>query len=212
MSLRRILENVKDELTKKEKARETTYTDLRRAISNSKQAILFVHQEKLDEAKKLVRKAKHLIANARTKTKMHPELVSTGLFSAALQEYSEANILLSLVTESKYVSPSEIGVPPDDYVLGLSDVIGECRRLALDSLRKGNFEIAEKNLKIMDEIYVETMGMDESYMQVSGLRRKSDVARKIIEATRGDITQEARRNALETQMERLEKILKERHM
>jgi translin len=57
----------------------------------------------------------------------------------------------------------------------------------------------------MDEIYVELMALDEAYMLVPGLRRKSDVARRIIEATRGDITQEVRRKSLEDYLRRFEK-------
>jgi translin len=127
------------------------------------------------------------------------------MFSAALQEYSEANIFLNLVQESRFLTPDEIKVPSADYVLGLADVIGECRRLALDELREGNVKKAENSLQLMDEIYTELMGLDESYMLVRDLRRKNDVARRIIEATRGDVTQEIRRSMLEKQLSRLEK-------
>jgi predicted translin family RNA/ssDNA-binding protein len=41
-------------------------------------------------------------------------------------------------------------------------------------------------------------------MLVPGLRRKSDVARKVIEITRGDITQEVRRKSLEDYLKRFE--------
>jgi predicted translin family RNA/ssDNA-binding protein len=60
-------------------------------------------------------------------------------------------------------------------------------------------------LKTMDEIYIELMAMDEAYMLVPGLRRKCDVARRIIEATRGDITQEVRRKSLENYMKQFER-------
>jgi len=50
--------------------------------------------------------------------------------------------------------------------------------------------------------------MDEAYMLVPGLRRKCDIARKIIETTRGDVTHEARRQSLEKHMRRLEKLEK----
>ena len=62
----------------------------------------------------------------------------------------------------------------------------------------------------MDEIYSELMAMDEAYMLVPGLRRKCDVARKIIEATRGDVTQEIRRSMLEKYLKRFEKLAKRR--
>ncbi|MEM2975421.1 MAG: hypothetical protein QW821_03270, partial [Candidatus Bathyarchaeia archaeon] len=61
-------------------------------------------------------------------------------------------------------------------------------------------------LKVMDEIYTELMAMDEAYMLVPGLRRKCDVARKIIETTRGDVTHEVRRQSLENYMRRFEKL------
>jgi predicted translin family RNA/ssDNA-binding protein len=56
----------------------------------------------------------------------------------------------------------------------------------------------------MDEIYIELMAMDEAYMLVPGLRRKCDVARRIIETTRGDVTQEVRRKALENYLKQFE--------
>jgi translin len=95
-------------------------------------------------------------------------------------------------------------------VLGLADVIGELRRRALDALREGNVSKGEECLQLMDEIYIELMAMDESYMLVVGLRRKCDVARKIIEITRGDVTQEMRRSQLENYLKRFEKQAKRR--
>src|SRR4030042_5667795 len=126
------------------------------------------------------------------------------MFTAALQEYSEANILLSLIQESRFVTPNEVNVPAVDYVLGLADVIGEYRRLALDALRERDCEKGEECLKTMDEIYIELTSLDEAYMLVPGLRRKCDVARRIIETTRGDVTQEGRRQSLEVYLKRFE--------
>jgi predicted translin family RNA/ssDNA-binding protein len=42
---------------------------------------------------------------------------------------------------------------------------------------------------------------------ISGLRRKCDVARRVIEATRGDVTAEVRRSILNNAMRELQKIL-----
>jgi translin len=127
------------------------------------------------------------------------------MFSAALQEYSEANIFLGLIEESRFFTSKEINVPSVDYVLGLADVVGEYRRLALDALREGDAEKGEKCLKTMDEIYIELMALDEAYMLVPGLRRKCDVARRIIESTRGDVTQEVRRKSLENYLKHFER-------
>jgi translin len=185
--------------------RENAQKQMRKATSLSKQAILMIHQKRLKEAKNFVEKASELLSRLNKASATNPEIIYTGLFDAALQEYSEASIFLVMIEESRLVTPKEINVPSIDYVLGLADVIGEYRRLALDALRGGDTEKGEQCLKIMDEIYIELMAMDEAYMLVPGLRRKCDIARKIIETTRGDITQEVRRSTLEKYLKRLER-------
>lgn len=210
LSLKLVLKAVKIELKKKEKVRENAQDDMRKTTSLSKQAILYIHQKKMGEAKKLIGKAKEIILNLSKTSEAYPEIVHGGLFDAARQEYSEANIFLKLIEESRFATPEEIGVPSIDYVLGLADVIGEYRRLALDALREGDAKKGENCLQTMDEVYVELMALDEAYMLVPGLRRKCDVARRIIETTRGDITQEVRRNALEKHLRQLERIVKKK--
>jgi translin len=204
-TLKSILKEVKEELTQKDKVRENAHQNMRKATSLSKQAILLMHQKKHEEARKQIDKAKEIISKLQGLAKEHADIVYGGMFSAALQEYSEANILLRLIQESRFVTPDEVNVPAVDYVLGLADVIGEYRRLALDALREGDAEKGEECLKTMDDIYIELMAMDEAYMLVPGLRRKCDIARRIIEATRGDITQEVRRKVLENHLKQLEK-------
>jgi translin len=209
-TLKTILSETRKELMRKDKVRETTYTDLRKTMSLSKQAILLVHQKRLKEARKLIEKARRTISRVNNISATHPSIIYSGLYSDAMQEYSEANIFLKLIQESRFITPKEIDAPSDDYVLGLADVIGELRRAALDALREGDTKKGEQHLQTMDQIYIELMAMDESYMLVSGLRRKCDVARKIIEITRGDVTQEIRRNELEKHLKQFEKHAKNR--
>jgi translin len=209
-TLKSVLNVVRKELILRDELREKSQGDMRKMTSLSKQAILFIHQKRLEEAEKLVARAGETLSNLWGTSAAHPDIIYTGLFSAALQEYSEANIFLRLVEESKFLTPKEIQVPSTDYVLGLADVIGECRRLVLDALREGNTETAENCLHTMDQIFIELMGMDETYMLVPGLRRKCDIARKLIEITRGDVTQEIRRSLLEEHLKQVEKSLRKR--
>jgi translin len=188
----------------KNQIREETHESMRKATSLSKQSILLVHQKRLNEAEEMVESAKEKIASLQTQAKQYPEIIYGGMLSAALQEYSEANIFLVLVREGRFVTPSEINVPSVDYVLGLADVIGEYRRLALDNLRVGSVEKGERCLQIMDEVFIQLLALDEAYMLVPGLRHKSDIARRIIESTRGDITLEVRRKSLEDELKRFE--------
>jgi translin len=204
-TLKTILREVKKELVQKNKMRENAQESMRKVTSLSKQAILLIHQKRLEEAKKLVESSKEAISRLQGLAKEYPQIIYSGMFSAALQEYSEANIFLGLIEESRFFTSKEINVPSVDYVLGLADVVGEYRRLALDALREGDAEKGEKCLKTMDEIYIELMALDEAYMLVPGLRRKCDVARRIIESTRGDVTQEVRRKSLENYLRRFER-------
>jgi translin len=203
-SLKTVLKKVRADLTKKDAIREKAHENMRKATSLSKQAILLIHQKRLNEAKKSLADAKDIAVGLQTLANECPEIVYGGMFSAALQEYSEANIFLNLIAEARFVSPEDINVSSTDYVLGLADVVGEFRRLALDALREGDAKKGEKCLETMDEIFIELLALDEAYMLVPGLRRKSDIARRIIETTRGDITQEVRRKSLEDYLKRFE--------
>jgi translin len=196
-SLENVISQIKTDLMANNEVREETHESMRKATSLSKQAILLIHQKRLSDAEQMVTNAKEIISSLQTKAEECPEIIYGGMFSAALQEYSEANILLVLVKENRFITPAEINVPSVDYVLGLADVIGEYRRLALDSLRDGEVDRGVRCLEIMDQVFIQLLALDEAYMLVPGLRHKSDIARRIIESTRGDITLEVRRKSLE---------------
>lgn len=186
----------------KNQLREETHENMRKATSISKQVILLIHKKKFDDAAKMVGNAKEIISILQGQTNEYPEIIYGGMFSAALQEYSEANIFFTLVKESRFVTPTEINVPSVDYVLGLADVIGEYRRLVLDNLREDQVEKAVQCLEVMDQIFIELLSLDEAYMLVPGLRHKADIARRIIESTRGDVTIEVRRKSLENYLKK----------
>jgi translin len=202
--LENVLREVKNELLQKNSIREETQESMHKATSLSKQAILLIHQKKYGEAEKFIADAKDKISSLQALSKDYPDIIYGGMFSAALQEYSEACIFLVLVRESRFVTPAEINVPSTDYVLGLADVIGEYRRLALDNLREGEVKKGEECLETMDQVFIQLLALDEAYMLVPGLRHKSDIARRIIETTRGDVTLEIRRKSLEDQLKKFE--------
>lgn len=206
--LKIILRDAKKELMKKNKVREKTQKSMRKAQRLSKQAILRIHRKKILEAETLIENAKEIIIELQSMSKDYPDIIFTGMFSDVLQEYSEANIFLGLSQNKRFITPRELNVPFVEYILGLVDVIGEYRRFSLDAIREDLVEKSEKYLLKMEEIYLELLAMDEAYMLVSGLRRKCDVARKIIEITRGDITQEVRRKSLEKYLREAEKTKK----
>ena len=204
MNLKSLLDELQKELKSREKVKEEVQKIMRKATQLSKRAIVLIHQKRMDESRKLLDEAKSLFKSLRKLCGQYPDLFYMGMVNAAFQEYAEANILLGLIENGSFVSPVEIDVPAVDYILGLADVIGELRRQALDALRSGDLAYAEKCLQIMENIYLELMAMDEGFLLVPGLRRKCDVARRIIETTRGELTVEARRSSLEKAIRKLE--------
>ena len=208
MSLKSLLAEIQEELKKREKAKEKVQNIMRKATRLSKQAIFLIHRKHMKEAKDLLSEAKSLFKQLHRICKKYPDMFYSGMVNAAFQEYAEASILAELIEKERFPAPSEIEVPIADYVMGLADVIGEFRRQALDALREGNLLHAEKCLEIMETIYTELIAMEDGYILVPGLRRKCDVARRIIETTRGEVTVEARRSSLEKAIKNLEKKLK----
>ena len=208
VSLKATLNKIQEELNAREEVREAVQKDMRKATRLSKQAIQVTHQERFDDAKTLLQEAKSLFVKLQETAKSYPYIVYIGAVDAAFEEHAEACILLTLIQENRFVTPEEAGVPITPYILSLGDVIGELRRRALNLIRKGEVEKAEKCLEMMEHIYNELTALDDAYIIVKGLRRKGDVARHLIEVTRGDITIEVRRNALEKSISKLEKTIK----
>ena len=207
MSLKEILEKIQEELSAREEIREEIHKDMRKATRLSKQAIQVTHQERFDDAEAMLEEAKKFFIKLHERAKDYPYLLYSGAVGAAFEEHAEAKILLTLIQEDRFVNPKEIKVPFTSYVLALGDVIGELRRRVLDLIRKGNVDAAEKTLGRMEQIYSELTALDDAYVIVNGLRRKGDVARRLIEITRGDITSEVRRSALERSISKLEKTI-----
>ena len=209
MSLRKIMTQIDGELKERDETRRALYESMRKATRLSKKAIHLVHKEKLEKAKELLTEAYNRLSEIKKLSDPHKHLAHTGAVDSAFQEYTEAKIFISLVENDRIPHKNEIEVPSSSYLLGLADVVGELRRRTLDALRGKNIEIAEKSLRIMESIYNELILLDEAFHSLPPLRRKCDVARRVIEATRGDVTVGIGRNSLETSIRDLNKTIRD---
>jgi len=207
MSLRKTLERIREELARKDELRQEIRIATRRVTRLSKQAIFQIHRADLEKAEETLKEAKKILDGVKDLTKDYPDLLYSGSVDSAFQEYAEANILLGLVKDSRFVNFEELDIPMASYVLGLADVIGELRRRALESLRTREMSEAEDCLRLMETIYEEIINLEEIQFLISGLRRKCDTGRRIIEATRADVTMESGRISLERQISELKKAL-----
>jgi translin len=104
----------------------------------------------------------------------------------AFQEAVEA-ILLGAIAEGKPLpGPSDIGVDPEPYLLGLGDVVGEVRRRVLDRLGRDDLPGAESDLVLMERLTRALLRFDTTRAIVQ-LKPKQDTARTLLERTRGEV-------------------------
>lgn len=115
-----------------------------------------------------------------------PAADEAALARDALQEGTEALLLEAIVRGEPIPGPARLGVDPEEYLLGLGDVIGEIRRLALTALAQGAWDRADDQLKLMERLYLDLMRFDTTRAIVQ-LKPKQDTARALLERTRGDV-------------------------
>jgi len=132
----------------------------------------------------------------------HPDLWHGGAVEGALQEAAEAAIVDRVLRGAALPDPREIGVTSAAYLLGLADAVGEFRRFALDRMRAGKIEDATGYLDQMEEIFDALLRFDHPNAIVP-LRHKQDVARGLIERTRGELAVAAHGLALERRLKAL---------
>ena len=151
----------------------------------------------------LLEEARQLAESLRSGLKQHPDLYYAGYTQDALKEFVEANATCALIKNQMLPEPQDLDVEYSTYLNGLAEVIGELRSRSLDILRHGYSAEAERLLTSMDDIYSILVTMDYPDAITNGLRRQTDVARSIIERTRGDITFSLRGEHLERAISRL---------
>jgi translin len=188
MDLSHLSDELRSILDSKTEARERGLASSRSAIRACGNAIRAMHRLELDEGTALVSEAQSKLDEARSALAGHPDMLHAGFVHDAEKEVAEARITLALVTGNDFPSFEDLGVPAQAYLKGMAEAVGEARRHLLDLLRRGEFERCEAMLASMDDIYNVLVSMDYPDGITLGLRRLTDVARSIIERTRGDFT------------------------
>jgi translin len=188
MPLKTIMRKIGKELELKDEVREKVLDVSRTIVRLSSQAILAIHRGRLNPAQKRIESAKKNLRKMEELLRKSPEIASSGFVYTAYQEYAEANLLLNFVLNEDFPTPERLGIPSIPYILGLSDLVGELRRKALDSMREGDLKLAERCLRTMEDVYNSFISIEKGHALVPGFRMKGDAIRKRIESTRGDIT------------------------
>ena len=162
-----------------------------------------VHNGKNSDAAGEVASAKKLLAALRKD--------GTGQLARYLvspeAEFVEASSVLALAAGKRVPSRDSLGVSPEAYVLGLLDTVGELKRLVLDSIKDGRLQEARRYFENMESLYSVCSPLAVYDHVLGGGRRKIDVARMLVEDTRGLLTEEVRRETVIESMDRVYKKL-----
>lgn len=201
--LERIAEQIRKKFDARTSARDQALAQARQLTRACSLAIRAVHRDDVETMNAQLQEARQIADALRNSLSSHPDLYYAGYTQDALKEFVEANVTCALIQSQPLQTPEELAVEPATYLNGLAEVVGELRRRTLDILRHGYSEEAERLLGYMDEIYSIMVTMDYPDAITNGLRRQTDLARGIIEKTRGDITFSLRGEQLEQAIRKL---------
>lgn len=195
LNLDEIAERIESELDEKDEVREVALKSSRSVIKLCSSAIRSIHKGKGD-AEALAHKAGEEVEQLVSITRDFPDLFHSGFVESAMQEYAETRILEAIYEGRRLPEPEELAVTPEAYLLGVGDVIGEVRRMCVDSLRHGEMEKAAEYMTVIEELYEFLMRFHYPNGMVA-IKRKQDVARGVLEKTRGEIAVAVRAHSLE---------------
>ncbi len=196
MDLGDLSKRLRDEFDVKTGARERGLRTSRDGVRASANAIRALHRGEIDAAQNLLEEAQVHVDAARSALASHPDVLHAGFVHDAEKELAEARITFALVTDAQFPSPESLGLPPAAFLKGMAEAMGELRRHILDLMRRDELERCEHLLEAMDDMYYLLISMDYPDGITLGLRRLTDVARSIIERTRGDLTTSRIQSAL----------------
>jgi translin len=208
MNLSDILAKVRTEIEADDRIRETVLPLSREAVRMCSLSIKESHRGNYDEASRLVRDAGKIIREATNHVSRSDFISKARMLDTPYQELAEASNVVSLLKDGEFTQPDDYGIPARPYLAGLADAVGELRRAVLDSLRNDSITRGERLLSKMEEILDELNTIDFPNALIPDLRRKCDVARGLIERTRGDVTASVQQEKLIRELKCFENGLK----
>ena len=189
MDLTVVSEDLRRRFDARVQARERALPASRRAIRSCANAIRAIHRGEFELAHRLMDEARAAIDEGLAAVAEHPDIRFAGYLQDAQKEYAEARLTEVIVDGRREVvpTPDALGVEDAPYLNGMAEAIGEARRRVLDLLREGRVDDGDAVLSAMEDLYAVLVTMDYPDAITGNLRRSTDVARSLIEKTRGDL-------------------------
>jgi len=188
MSLKEITDAIYANLSTQNESRDLLINAMHKVLKVTREAISAIHQGDMSKAGESIKTAKSLLKSAQTHLKKLSQLPVVGLVQDAEAEVAEAALFFAFRLKERIPSPEKIGVTDIGYLQGLGDYVGELRRYSIDSLTNDNLDEAKRAFAQMEEVYATLITFDFPRGLTPGIRRKTDVARGLIERTRADLS------------------------
>ncbi|MFQ5856225.1 MAG: haloacid dehalogenase [Anaerolineae bacterium] len=199
-----IAEQVLERLEAKNAAREEVLRLSRQLIQHASRAIRAAHRCEWEGAESILRDAGQIAQNMRTVAADHPDILFAGYAQDALKELAEAHITRALMYDELLPMPEELQVEDAAWLNGLGEAVGEMRRHALDLIRRGNIDEAERILDAMQDVHAVLSTIDFPAAITGNLRRTNDMVRGVTERTRGDLTTAVRQEEMKQALREFE--------
>jgi len=171
-----MITKIRKELDEQEKIRSEAIKAGREIIPLCARAIRSVQKGDYKPAEKAVSEIEGKIKKIEVILADYP-VVKDATLGAIYQEYAELCIVLAYLEKKKLV---EVNVPPEYYLLGLGDAIGELKRVGMELLAAGKKKEAKTLYEALEDIYADYAGLTYPNSIVPGLKRKQDVARGVL--------------------------------
>jgi len=168
-------------LDERDKVREEAIRLSREIIRSSGWAITEIHKGNVDKALEYLGECEEKTRKLLNMLSSYPDLLYSGMVYNCVSEYVEARLFIDLITGNRLRGPEELGVPPVPYLQGLGDLVGEIKRVALELVRLEEYGIAWRLLQIAEHIYLLLRGLDYPDAIAPGIRRKADIARRVVD-------------------------------
>lgn len=207
MSWETIVNEVREEAQRMHEAREVGLTKTRLLIQTSAKAIRHIHRKQFQEAKRLLDLGKSIAEEARTTLLPFGQLYYAGYIHDSEKELVEAHCVYAIILSQELPTHTQLGVGIMAYLNGLGEAASECRRYALDEMRTGSMEEAERILALMEMIYDDLITFDFADSMTCGLRRTCDALRPVIERTRNDMIATVQQHQLVDELRKTQRLL-----
>lgn len=203
----KIVEGIREYLDSQEEVREKILDISHRAIRNSSRAMTALHRGEEEATDETLKNVMEDINSLSEILESEPQFSDYGMLLAAYREYAEVIVTRALMNDEKLPEPEDLGVLKKSYLQALAESIGELRRHMLDLLREDEVGKASDVYERMEETFDTLVEFEYPDSILPGFRHRRDVARRIMEKARGDLTNAVRQQKLEKSLERVERKL-----